>query len=89
MRFPKYAHDDILDTIADAMQNREGGVTSDVTPMERQQGMDIVDMNQRSKLGPDQYRVANFNPDLKALIDKIWGNEPKEETLTVDPVSGW
>lgn len=35
MRFPKYSHDDILDTIADAMQNREGGVTSDVIPLER------------------------------------------------------
>jgi len=33
MRFPKYSHDDILDTIADAMQNREGGVISDVLPM--------------------------------------------------------
>jgi predicted phage terminase large subunit-like protein len=30
MRFPKYAHDDILDTVADHLQNREGGVEADV-----------------------------------------------------------
>jgi predicted phage terminase large subunit-like protein len=32
-RFPAYSHDDILDTLADQMQNREGdGVTADVYP---------------------------------------------------------
>ena len=36
-RFPKGAHDDILDTLADAMQDREGGVTSDVLPREGEQ----------------------------------------------------
>jgi predicted phage terminase large subunit-like protein len=30
MRFPKYVHDDILDTVSDQMQNREGGVEADV-----------------------------------------------------------
>lgn len=35
LRFPKFQHDDILDTLADAMQNREGGITSDVIPTER------------------------------------------------------
>jgi predicted phage terminase large subunit-like protein len=32
MFFPKYKHDDILDTLADHMQNAEGEVTSDVLP---------------------------------------------------------
>lgn len=31
--FPKYVHDDFLDTTADAMQNRDGAVTSEVMPM--------------------------------------------------------
>lgn len=31
MRFPKYSHDDILDTVCDAMVNREGDINSDVT----------------------------------------------------------
>jgi predicted phage terminase large subunit-like protein len=88
MRFPKYAHDDILDTIADAMQNREGGVTPDVTPMEKSPGMDIIEWQQKQKIGPSEYQVANFNPDLKELMDKIWGTE-KEETYAVDAVTGW
>lgn len=38
LRFPKYSHDDILDTLADALQNREGGVVSDmaVAPQEHE-----------------------------------------------------
>jgi predicted phage terminase large subunit-like protein len=89
MRFPKYAHDDILDTIADAMQNREGGVTSDVTPLEKSVGGDMIEWNQKMKLGPDQYQVANFNPDLKHLMDRIWGQEEKQEAMTVDSLTGW
>lgn len=33
MYFPKYDHDDILDTLADMMQGRDGSVTSDVMPL--------------------------------------------------------
>lgn len=32
LRFPKYAHDDILDTLADQMQNTEGRSTVDIYP---------------------------------------------------------
>jgi predicted phage terminase large subunit-like protein len=35
MRFPKYAHDDILDTCADAMQNADGSPVSDLMPNEK------------------------------------------------------
>lgn len=35
MRFPKYNHDDLLDAIADQLENREGGAESDVIPIER------------------------------------------------------
>lgn len=35
-QFPKGRHDDILDTLADHMQNREGKVISDVIPAPRQ-----------------------------------------------------
>jgi phage terminase large subunit-like protein len=31
-RFPKFSHDDLLDTLADQLQNRDGGVTYDVLP---------------------------------------------------------
>lgn len=89
MRFPKYSHDDILDTIADAMQNREGGVTSDVMPSERSQQLDMVDFNQRMKLEDGSIRVMNFNPDLQHLLNRVWGQETKEESNTVDSVTGW
>lgn len=74
MRFPKYAHDDILDTIADAMQNRDGGVNSDVLPMEKV--------------------IANptgvpINPDLKDLLDRLWGLKEPESTNVVDSLTGW
>ena len=35
LKFPKFAHDDILDTVYDLMTNREGGISSDVLPSER------------------------------------------------------
>lgn len=74
MRFPKYAHDDILDTIADAMQNRDGGVISDVQPT----GKTL----QNPMKGP-------IMPDLQDLIDKLWGAKQPEQSNVVDLVTGW
>ena len=85
MRFPKYAHDDILDTIADAMQNRDGGVIGDVLPNEKPNML----VGARSVKLPDgSMTVPNFNPDLKNLMDRVWGTQP-EETSTVDQLTGW
>lgn len=76
MRFPKYAHDDILDTVADAMQNRDGGVSSDVMPQAKQYATN------------DPNRP--IQPELKHLLDRIWGQNPEEEsTLQVDSLTGW
>ena len=86
MRFPKYAHDDVLDTIADAMQNRDGGVNSDVLPTERNH---MPDMSYSSKMPDGSVRVPNFNPDLKELMDRIWGQKEVESTNVVDIVTGW
>lgn len=88
MRFPKYAHDDILDTIADAMQNRDGGVNSDVLPTGRK-GIDMIDVNQKMKLPDGSYSVTNFSPDLQNLLDRIWGQQPDEEHSMVDSLTGW
>jgi predicted phage terminase large subunit-like protein len=52
LRFPKFAHDDILDTIADAMQNRDGGVVSDVLPNESQMIQLPIRPPQAESLGP-------------------------------------
>ena len=38
VEFPSSAHDDILDTIADQMQNRDGGVNYDVIPDAESEG---------------------------------------------------
>jgi hypothetical protein len=35
MHFPKGKHDDFLDTLSDALSNKEGGVVSDVRPHSR------------------------------------------------------
>lgn len=75
MRFPKYAHDDILDTIADAMQNRDGGVNSDVLPQEKKYATN------------DPNRP--INPDLKYLLDRIWGEGQEEQSVNVDSLTGW
>lgn len=75
MRFPKYAHDDILDTIADAMQNRDGGVNSDVLPQEKKYATN--DPNKP------------INPDLKYLLDRIWGEGQEEQSVNVDSLTGW
>jgi hypothetical protein len=88
MRFPRFAHDDILDTIADALQNRDGGVTFEVQPQERG-GPDYIEMNQKMRLGDGSFSVPNMNPDLKNLLDRIWGQEPVAESVTVDPMTGW
>jgi predicted phage terminase large subunit-like protein len=86
MRFPKYAHDDILDTIADAMQNREGGVVSDVLPSEKQS---MVGGARSIKLPDGSMTVPNFNPDLKYLMDRVWGTREPEATNVVDQLTGW
>jgi predicted phage terminase large subunit-like protein len=85
MRFPKYAHDDILDTIADAMQNRDGGVNSDVLPQEKP---GFIGTSRSVKLPDGSVTVQNFNPDLENLMDRIWGQQPEEESK-VDLITGW
>jgi hypothetical protein len=85
MRFPKYAHDDILDTIADAMQNRDGGVNSDVMPQEKP---NMIGGVRSVKLPDGSMTVPNFNPDLKNMMDRIWGQQPEEESK-VDLLTGW
>lgn len=89
MRFPRYAHDDILDTVADAMQNRDGGVTVDVLPMGKQP--DYIEMNQKRELPDGTYLMPNFNAEdhLTRLMDKVWGQEAEPEHVTVDEVTGW
>lgn len=86
MRFPKYSHDDILDTIADAMQTRDGDVISDVMPLPH--GDNLIGMSQKFKLPDGTIQQANINPDLKHLMDRIWG-APQEEKHAVDAITGW
>jgi predicted phage terminase large subunit-like protein len=84
MRFPKYSHDDILDTLADAMQNREGGVTFEVEPMRKADwSRDITDV----LAGRMDGETVNMPSALLGAV-KIWG-EDKQEENAVDYVTGW
>lgn len=85
MRFPKYSHDDILDTIADAMQNREGGVTYEVEPMGKPDW--TRDLTNVLSGRMDGETVNLPSTVLQSL--KIWGEGPQEEPSTVDSISGW
>lgn len=73
MQFPSQSsgvHDDILDTLADAMQNREGGVTDDVVA-------DLaLDPRQMFGMERPQNRFLGF--DQKGLEQWLYGNETKE-----------
>ena len=66
-KFPKYPHDDILDTLADQMQNSEGGINYDVLP----------DDPNRPKQG-EQFR--GFHPQshdpifTRNEMDEMWGD---------------
>lgn len=82
MRFPKYAHDDILDTIADAMQNREGGITSDVLPM----GKAFADAP------PGRLLATGERVDIPARPMYSWemyDQQQVQESSTLDPMTGW
>lgn len=58
VEFPSSAHDDILDTLADQMQNREGGVNSDVLP-NAEDTPESAPFRGRKVLAFDNSRVAS------------------------------
>jgi hypothetical protein len=50
LKFPKFAHDDILDTLCDLMASRNGGITPEVMPAGRPE---LVRPMQVEVKGPD------------------------------------
>lgn len=64
-RFPKYNHDDILDTLRDQMENRDGGVESDILPRD-------PEAKHPQHLGQPG-RFTGFNPWTH---DPQWTDEP-------------
>ena len=76
MYFPKYAHDDILDTLADHLQNAEGDFNSDVIPNPR---YDATQMTQerifKKFIGFDEQGEPMFS-----------GDQPKNEAYS--PMTG-
>lgn len=84
MRFPKYAHDDILDTIADAMQGRDGEVSSDVVPM-RNDNIPSAMLGQQN--GDIHYwKAAQFE---KPNIFEPKRDGDAEFISTLDPLTGF
>lgn len=86
MRFPKYSHDDIPDTLADAMQNREGGVIYEVVPQGKPEfTRDINTIINNARDGD----MVHLPPALLKALN-VWGNEQPEESVTgVDSITGW
>jgi predicted phage terminase large subunit-like protein len=66
MRFPKFNHDDILDTVCDLMASRDGGVTPEVMGEQR-----VVPQG-RGQLVPQGMEFL-FNDEPRAQIDPITG----------------
>jgi predicted phage terminase large subunit-like protein len=81
--FPKYPHDDILDTLADSLQDRDGGVTAEVTgrPAQQQQMSDYV----FDKLRPEGTLVTVPGARVQ---DADMFNDWKQLPSGVDPVTG-
>lgn len=82
MRFPKYAHDDILDTIADAMQGRDGAVQSDIIPMGKP---DASTSMLDGKMDGDllYWRPAQLE------APNPWEAKKEEEYVGYDPLTGF
>src|SRR6266850_4434571 len=86
MRFPKFAHDDILDTIADAMQGRDGSVQMDVVPMKNEQVPS--GMLDGKKDGDILYwKAARF--EIPNLFEPKKDGGETEYVGTLDPLTGF
>lgn len=62
-RFPAYEHDDILDTLADQMQNRDGGLVMDILP-------DRPRFSIPSEMPTDKFLGFDENGRERWLLDK-------------------
>lgn len=87
MRFPKYAHDDILDTIADAMETRDGEVTPDVlgrpkTPWE-------IETQRETLLPNGEIRTEYKSPFPEAMTWALMEKQSHEEVTQLCPITGW
>lgn len=78
IRFPRF-HDDILDTIRDQMDNRDGSTVGDA------QSNPIPQMTQRQLPGTDP-RFHSFGPNGEELWSGI--TDETQVVLTGDPVTG-
>jgi predicted phage terminase large subunit-like protein len=83
MRFPKYKHDDILDTCADALHNADGSFVSDLLPSENA-GSPRAGHTDNGNIR------TYYNPQAKGF-DKIMQmiEQHEEELNTRDSMTGW
>lgn len=85
LKFPKFAHDDILDTTFDQMESRDGGITSDVMA------------SGRPEIGPQRKVMEIGAPDGTKQVIAV--DVPihqvtreflfQEESGTFDDITGW
>lgn len=84
--FPKYPHDDILDTLADAMQDGEGGADAGVVSQPKSQ-FDLLTDHVFGKRQEDGSVVTVPGSDLGRVdLFKEW---PIFQQQNHDPRSGW
>lgn len=79
--FPKYAHDDILDAIADQLQNRDGEVIADVNP-----AYDAEPQRTHSLKNPDGSMTLLGTP-AERMGNALWGERELEGLY--DAITGW
>ena len=83
VRFPTASHDDILDTIADAMQGRDGELQSDVVPLPR------PEMSSSMWDGKRDNDIQYWKP-AQFETPNIWEPKQKEdESVLYDSLTGF
>ncbi len=84
LRFPKGAHDDILDTLADQMHNRDGGPSVDTYPDAQKYSMEeLIDASGRQRFGGNKFQ--GFDPisqEARWLHDTIEGAHSAYDSVT-------
>lgn len=86
MKFPKYAHDDILDTVYDAFAGRDGRISSDIIPSERVHPSPTEKVLEVAAPDGTKQTVTVDVAAQQLLPPFLFGTE---EHGAVDDVTGW
>lgn len=87
MKFPKFAHDDILDTLCDLMATRDGRITSDVLPS----GKPMTELPKQIVMEGPSGKMTIEVPMATAPVthEFLFGESEEGATVSVDEITGW